>query len=145
MKRNSILCLAVAMVLVLAVAGCDKSGTVPVEGTLTYEGQPVAGLHLQFNPVDGDRVSQGFTDEEGHFVLNASITAEGAEIGKHEVTCIFISNATEEGLKATPAIQAIDSQRASCTPWWCSPTNRTLASLGSTLRRPKPQRASSPC
>lgn len=105
MKRI-VMSLSVLGMLLLA-AGCDNSGMVPVEGTVTYEGEPVQGLSLEFHAVDGGRISQGYTDESGNFTLSATIHEDGALVGKHEVTCIFIADDTEEGAKMTPAIKAI--------------------------------------
>jgi len=72
----------------VAVTGCGggTAGVVPVEGTLTYQGQPVEGVSIQFEPVAGNRPSTGATDASGHFALVYTIDEKGAEVGKHNVT-----------------------------------------------------------
>ena len=89
MSRSSLpkVCAIIGLIAV-AVIGCGggTSGVVPVEGTLTYQGQPVEGVSVQFEPVAGNRPSTGATDASGHFVLIYSIDEDGAEVGKHNVT-----------------------------------------------------------
>ena len=93
--------------LMICVVGCDGSGLVPVEGTVTYEGQPVVGLNVEFLRTESGRICTGYTDESGNFMLTASISEDGAMVGPNEVTFIFISDDTEQGSTATEAIQAI--------------------------------------
>lgn len=99
------LCPLLAFAL-LALAGCGGgSGAVPVEGTVTWNGSPVSGLVVEFEPVSGNRPSQGFTDENGHFVLNYTINEQGAETGNHNVTFSWVDR--EEGDKPSEAVQDI--------------------------------------
>jgi hypothetical protein len=70
------------------VAGCGDSGPtiVPVTGTVTYKGHPVANTYIFFMPADGKgRPSQGPTDAEGHFKLSYTGEKDGVETGKHKV------------------------------------------------------------
>lgn len=73
--------------LCVALAGCGDSGPtiVPVSGTLTYKGKPVANARVDFTPEHG-RPSWGATDEEGHFTLNYDRGHDGAIVGKHTVS-----------------------------------------------------------
>lgn len=56
--------------IVLLAAGCGGGGDqleiVPVQGTVTFKGEPVAGLLVNFEPTEG-RPSRGMTDEQGHY------------------------------------------------------------------------------
>jgi hypothetical protein len=58
---------------------------VPVSGTLTHKGKPVANAYIDFVPENG-RPSWGLTDEEGSFKLNYDREHDGALAGKHQVS-----------------------------------------------------------
>jgi hypothetical protein len=58
---------------------------VPVTGTLTYKGKPVANTEIHFSPVSGDRPSWGLTDNEGRFELEYEYKVKGAITGRHKV------------------------------------------------------------
>ncbi len=62
----------------LAVSsGCSGStGTVPVTGTLTYQGNPLAEAIVAFTPVEGGRPAMGETDSSGRFELTAYTPGE---------------------------------------------------------------------
>jgi hypothetical protein len=87
------------------ITGCGGVGAVPVEGTIQYQGEPVAGIAVIFTPEDGPRPSYGSTNSEGHFVLNFSISETGVIPGKQAVT--FDWEADREGEGMSEAIQAI--------------------------------------
>jgi hypothetical protein len=57
---------------------------VPVDGTLTRGGKPLASFAVTFLPTEG-RHSVGFTDANGHFVLAYTMNQKGALRGKHKV------------------------------------------------------------
>lgn len=53
---------------------------------MTLDGVPVEGATVRFYPnVDG-RGSSGMTDENGHYELRYTRSADGAIIGEHRVT-----------------------------------------------------------
>ncbi len=87
--RRSFCCLTVFAALALA-SGCGRDGptVVPVSGTVTRAGKPVASLHINFMPEAG-RPSWGTSDEQGHFTLNYDPQRSGAEVGKHKVFVTF--------------------------------------------------------
>lgn len=103
---GSILMLGVAL-LTLALPGCSDSGmdVVPVEGTVTWNGEPVPNIVVEFMPTQGNRPSQGFTDENGHFKLNYTIDEEGAEVGTHDVTFAWVAD--KQGQEPSEAVQEI--------------------------------------
>jgi hypothetical protein len=85
--RTHGLCWA-ALLLVVALAGCGPSGPtiVPVTGTLTHKGHPVANALVFFLPENGNgRPSQGQTDAEGRFKLSYTNEKDGVMVGKHKV------------------------------------------------------------
>jgi len=78
------------------VGGCAKKyDVVPVRGVLTYEGQPVPGMIVRFQPSVG-RFSDGLTAEDGTFEMTYTIDTMGVEVDTHEVTVLW-SPPTEDG------------------------------------------------
>jgi hypothetical protein len=87
--RNELLTVGVfAAVLTVCFAGCSSDGSgVPlgqVEGTVTMNDAPLAGVEVEFQPAEGSP-SYGTTDEEGHYVLKFTEDEMGAMIGEHTV------------------------------------------------------------
>jgi len=78
--------LALALVL---LAGCSdaKMATYPVEGTVTLDGQPVAGGSVLFRPAQGP-IATGKVDEQGRFQLRTYGEADGAVAGRHAVRLV---------------------------------------------------------
>lgn len=79
--------LTAAMVLVgaVAVAGCADQQMGEVQGTVTFEGQPVSGAMVLFEPHEQGRPSLAVTDAQGRYQLTFSATQQGATTGKHLV------------------------------------------------------------
>ena len=74
----------------LALAGCSKDDglpdTVPVLGTVTYQGQPVAGAVVTFL-VDGNTPpATGTTGPDGAFELTTFKNGDGAVPGSYTVS-----------------------------------------------------------
>lgn len=57
-----------------------------VTGIVTFEGRPLANVAVLFQPVAGNRSSEGITGTDGRFELTYVRTIRGAEVGEHEVT-----------------------------------------------------------
>jgi hypothetical protein len=87
------------------LAGCGRAKrpweVVPVSGTVIYQGQPVSGLTVEFQPEQG-RPSQALTDENGSFTLNYTIHERGAQVGTHRVTFSWADQF--EGDRPSPAV-----------------------------------------
>jgi hypothetical protein len=79
----------------------------PVEGIVTYKGKPVVGIMLTFDPISKGRPSYGMTDNNGRFIMSYSITTDGVEAGKHDVTFDFFDDNVVDSPELTPAIKAI--------------------------------------
>jgi hypothetical protein len=84
--------LSFCLTLCLLAAGCGDSRLVPVSGVVTLDGEPVAGVLVNFKPVPGKSAdpeysptSFGRTDKKGRFRLE-SLDASGAAPGEHIVT-----------------------------------------------------------
>jgi len=76
----------VAAIALAALLGCGQKGPrlVPVTGTVTLDGQPVADAGVLFMPVEGGPPASGTTDQQGRFRLR-TVNREGAVAGKHRV------------------------------------------------------------
>jgi len=95
LERNGLSLLA--STFLLAVIGCGGAGygEVPVSGQVTYDGEPLAHVHLSFQPVAKDKSgfgpgSFGRTDEDGKFELRTvHPDALGAVAGEHRITISY--------------------------------------------------------
>jgi len=82
----------VCFTLLACLAGCsgggddDRAPTVPVNGTVTYNGSPVEGATVTFSPTEpGGFGSIGTTDAKGRFSLMSQWGAAGAVPGSYQV------------------------------------------------------------
>ncbi|QEL16072.1 transthyretin-like family protein [Limnoglobus roseus] len=86
----------------LVLPGCGGDGpVVPVSGTLSYKGKPVANAYVHFVPQKG-RPSMGSTDADGRFELSYDPQTKGAERGKHRVFVQFDGLAAQSKPGAIP-------------------------------------------
>jgi hypothetical protein len=86
MAKTSSVLFSGGLFLLACVVGCgsDVPEIVPVSGTVTRGGKPVANIFLNFVPATG-RPSWGVSDAEGKFSLHYDRDYEGAVTGKHKV------------------------------------------------------------
>jgi hypothetical protein len=78
--------------VLLLLAGCEQAPSgpplVPVEGTITLDGKPLAAADLMFVP-QGNTVGQGgvgHTDQDGKFALRSQDRKQlGAPVGSYRV------------------------------------------------------------
>jgi hypothetical protein len=90
------------MVLASVSTGCQgepKWNLAPVEGTVTWDGRPLANMQVVFLADSdagtvGPRAS-GVTDAAGHYRLRTDNGDDGAVVGKHRV-CVIDWQATPE-------------------------------------------------
>jgi hypothetical protein len=80
--------MALATCLACLLTGCGGSGpvVVPVQGTVTREGKPLAGAAVMFLPAAGGRPATGVTDQAGVFHLQTFKPLDGALLGEHRVS-----------------------------------------------------------
>jgi len=86
---------ALLVLVSLVAAGCGGSdgNLAPVKGTVTLDGEPLAGAKLEFELDPGDVVrgkstgsaSYGKTDSSGRYTLQYTHEKQGAPVGKHTV------------------------------------------------------------
>lgn len=86
---------AVGLVLVLLAAGCREKGPplVPVTGSVTESGRPLAGALVMFIPENGSP-SGAKTDVQGRFELRFGDGRRGALSGRHTVNISLPNDAT---------------------------------------------------
>ena len=96
--------LLTALAPLVALAGCGTKGpeVVPVSGTVTRGGEPVANLYLDFIPDEG-RPSWGITDERGRFTLDYSKDQKGARVGMHTVAVKYKPRSMAEEIGQAPS------------------------------------------
>ena len=80
---------------ILVLAGCAKSGqpTIPIEGTVTWNGQPLANAQIAFQPVAaGDKGSArpavGRIDDRGQYFVSTFANGDGAMPGEYTVVVV---------------------------------------------------------
>jgi hypothetical protein len=86
--------LVVLFSLTLGCGGANEYATVPVSGTVTCNGKPLANGTINFTPMadqgrsagNRGRVALGSTDKDGKFKLTTYQNDDGAIVGKHTVT-----------------------------------------------------------
>ena len=104
MTRMSLFSIACLLGCLLGL-GCSPSGpvVVPVTGTVTLDGAPVAGASVMFKPVAGGNAAEGETDAAGKFSLKTQLQTlrDGAVVGDYLVSVNGVrtvgTQATEEG------------------------------------------------
>jgi len=87
-KRTSALLLSTFLCLGMVLPGCSGKAMLPVEGTVTLDGEPLAGAAVSFVPAEGGRPSTGQTDDQGHFTLASYTANDGVPPGEYKITVI---------------------------------------------------------
>jgi hypothetical protein len=96
------------------LVGCTPTGPtiVPIEGTVTHNGTPLADLRISFEPEKG-RPSWAISDKNGHFVAHYDQDHEGVLAGNHSLWVLEDPNKFDPLLlegkprpKRTPEMQA---------------------------------------
>ncbi|MDR0609974.1 MAG: carboxypeptidase-like regulatory domain-containing protein [Planctomycetaceae bacterium] len=85
-KMITIFILGVCLLLCLGCGNSNLDGLVPAKGVLKFNGQPVAGASVIFNPVDQTRSASGLTDANGNFTMMTLNPGDGVYPGEYIVT-----------------------------------------------------------
>jgi len=72
--------------MLFGVAGCTKSDTVAVTGTVILNGQPAGDAEVLFTPQGAGRMAGAHTDASGRFSLSTAKPDDGAMPGNYSVT-----------------------------------------------------------
>jgi hypothetical protein len=107
---------------VITAVGCGGASFVPVTGTVTLDGKPLAGAAVNFTPATAGQgqVAQGQTDESGKFTLS-SVGGLGAVPGSYKIGVSKL-----EGAAAGSTLKG-DSAKAAAG---AAPTGTTLSGPG---------------
>jgi hypothetical protein len=76
------------IVLAVAASGCTRSDnpkTYPVNGKVTYRGQPVTSGMVLLTPVESGHAATGNLDKDGSFSLTTFQKDDGAVPGRYQV------------------------------------------------------------
>jgi hypothetical protein len=107
MLRSRIIDAVVVASLAAVMTGCGQQyDTLSVKGRVTYDGQPVPDMIVQFQPEEG-RASQAGTKADGSFEMVYTIDTMGVEPGKHQVTVSWSPPTDEDGLKPSELAQKV--------------------------------------
>ncbi|MBA2113531.1 hypothetical protein [Bremerella alba] len=104
--------------LALAMMGCasEKSNyppTVPVEGEVLYEGQPLEGAMIMLLR-DNGKGAVGRTDAAGHFQLSTFIPNDGAQVDQYQVQIVkYAQHDSELPDGVTPPLKSLIPKRYS--------------------------------
>ena len=112
-----LLCALSALGLCLGMSGCSSNTgpkLVPADGTVTYQGQPVADATVLFSPTNGP-VATGMTDHDGHFTLTTT-GRPGAVIGKAQVS--ITAGAPPAQSEARPKPKTPEESQAAINAAW---------------------------
>lgn len=86
---GALCCIAIATA---GVGGCKPArkgpATAPVTGVVTYNGSPVAGATVSFQPGEGGRSAAGVTDASGRYQLSTYARNDGAIPGDYSVVIV---------------------------------------------------------
>lgn len=91
--------------------GCSGGDMLPVEGTVTLDGEPLEGAAISFVPAEGGRPCSGQTDAQGHFTLASYVAGDGVPPGEYKVTVIKL-DARRQATAAPTEEGAADGQKA---------------------------------
>ncbi len=107
MSRNRLAALALALSALLASSCKPAPQLVEVEGTVTYDGQPLSAASLSFEPVRQEQrlaAAQGayaHSDEQGRFTLRqVADDSRGAPPGRYHVR---VTTAGSDQLEGEPS------------------------------------------
>lgn len=95
-QRVSLISFACGL-MALAMLGCDNGypELSEVTGRVTWEGKPLVGASVQFDPCDA-RPASGVTDKQGNYKLSFIPGTEGASLGENKVR-IYPKSTTQDG------------------------------------------------
>ena len=76
------------LVLLVAVGGCNKHGTVKVRATVMLDGKPLEGASIRFHRLDDSttRGASGITDDNGQVRMSTFSPGDGVLPGEYVVT-----------------------------------------------------------
>jgi hypothetical protein len=100
------------LTVLLCTLGCGgRPATVPVQGVVRLDGQPLKRAAVQFVPEDSGRDATATTDQDGRFVLSTFEPRDGAMPGNYKVVVTPVAPA-QDPPKAMTADEAMAAAAA---------------------------------
>lgn len=94
-NRKAAAPLLVAALIAAGAIGCNQRSDIgTVTGKVTYGGQPLRAVEVQFDPVGPGRNSVGYTNADGEYTLQYTASQAGALVGQHNVAVFDRSGQT---------------------------------------------------
>ncbi len=111
---STLICIAGSLLLA-PLAGCsgdstaaDRPKTVPVQGTVTHKGQPLADASVAFVRSDNTRGAVGRTDSGGRYSLMTFEPGDGAPPGEYGVQIVkYEESGVEPEDGETPPLKSL--------------------------------------
>jgi hypothetical protein len=101
----------------LAALGCEgASGTVPAEGVVRLNGQPLSGASVHFIPEESGRDATATTDQAGHFVMSTFEPRDGAMAGSYKIVITPSAPAQAAAKPMTPDEAMAEAARVPAKP-----------------------------
>lgn len=91
------------LITALGCGGRDLPELGTVTGTVTLDGEPLAGAIVNFTPTGTGRPSTGQTNEQGQYTLQYLPDVEGAIVGEHQVTVELVMTVEMDDLPDEPS------------------------------------------
>lgn len=100
----------------------------PARGKLEYQGKPLAGVTLIFNPVDENQKikPQATTDAEGNFAATTFSTGDGAPEGEFIITLVAKSEESDSAREDGEATGRNNSKKLKLPVKFQNPATSTL-------------------
>lgn len=114
---------AALLLSLLVLAGCSDGGPkiVPVSGTVTIDGQPLAYGHIQVMP-DGWRPASSRIGSDGRFSLTTTVSGDGCAVGTHPVVILAGESVSAEATKWHAPKKYADAKLSNLTVTVTGPT-----------------------
>jgi len=108
----------IAITVIAAGAGCSSSTgppLIPVSGTVTTTGGPLAGADLMFLPADADgNGGTAKTDDKGQFTVTYIRGGDGIPAGEYRV--VISKRVMPDGSAPPPDVEPMDSPATETLP-----------------------------
>lgn len=121
--------------LITLIAGCGGNTSFqpsvkvyPIKGKLEYQGKPMPGVTLIFNPIDETQKikPQATTDGEGNFVATTFQTGDGAPEGDFIITLVVRSNESDSAREDAEVEGRTKATKIPFPPKYLNPTTSGL-------------------
>lgn len=106
MRSKSVLCATglALLALIVLVNGCNRGPkTIKVRGTITINGEPAEGVHVEFHPQPTGRYGLGITDAKGYYQVQFTRSQKGALPGPNLVKICAYRNPDNDASQYLPA------------------------------------------